>query len=94
MRAAGLALSATATFAALCLQPVFAQNPALVERGRALANGVAACGICHTPRDANGMLQIDRVFAGGNPFKEPQFAAFAPNTTPDPDTGIGQWTDA
>jgi hypothetical protein len=27
-------------------------------------------------------------------FDEPPFKAYAANITPDPDTGIGKWTDA
>jgi mono/diheme cytochrome c family protein len=82
----GFATSAFATSA-------FAQDAALIERGRDIASGVAACGNCHAPMDATGKPLADRLFAGGNRFPEAVFTAYSSNITPDPETGIGQWTD-
>jgi mono/diheme cytochrome c family protein len=66
--------------------------PALVERGRYLVNGIAACGNCHTQKGPQGPLPgMD--LAGGQAFPEKLFTAFASNITPDADTGIGKWTD-
>ncbi len=62
------------------------QGPALIERGRYLATA-ADCVACHT---APGGKQ----YAGGLPFKLPFGTIYAPNITPDKDTGIGNWTDA
>lgn len=64
-----------------------------VERGRYLVNGIAACGNCHTPQGPGGPAP-GRELAGGTPFKEVLFTAYAANITPDPETGIGKWTDA
>ena len=66
---------------------------ALVERGRYLVNGIAACGNCHTQKGPQGPLPgMD--LAGGQAFPEKHFTAFASNITPDMETGIGKWTDA
>lgn len=63
-----------------------------VERGRALVNGIVACGNCHTPQGPGGPV-AGRELAGGTPFVEEPFTAYASNITPDPETGIGRWTD-
>lgn len=41
-----------------------ADDPAQIERGRYLANDVAKCVECHTPRDENGNLQRSQLFRG------------------------------
>jgi mono/diheme cytochrome c family protein len=64
-----------------------------VERGRSLVEGIAGCGNCHTPKGPAGDLPGMNL-AGGPVFDEPPFRAVAPNITPDPETGIGRWTDA
>jgi mono/diheme cytochrome c family protein len=63
-----------------------------VERGRYLVETLAGCGNCHTPKGPNGPLQ-DKKFAGGDIIKHADFTAVTPNITPDPETGIGKWTD-
>ena len=70
----------------------FAQTP--LERGKYLVEGVAACGNCHSQRDAKGQVIAARGLSGGMVFDAPVFKAVAPNITPDPETGIGKWTDA
>lgn len=68
-------------------------SQALVDRGRYLVNGIAACGNCHTQKGPQGPLPgMD--LAGGLPLQEKQFTAFSSNITPDAETGIGKWTDA
>lgn len=58
------------------------------ERGRYLADQVAICTDCHTPRGRFGVLRQEMYLAGtprgpdGNPV---------PNITPDQPTGIGDW---
>lgn len=69
-----------------------AQTP--VERGRYLFESIAACGNCHTPKTGQGQPDLSRDLAGGMKFDEPFGVAYAPNITPDPETGIGKWTDA
>jgi mono/diheme cytochrome c family protein len=65
----------------------------LTERGSYLVNTIMACGNCHTPRDPAGHLIADKQLSGGIYFTTPAFLATAANITPDPETGIGQWTD-
>ena len=63
-----------------------------LQRGRALVNGIVACGNCHTPQGPDGPV-AGMEMAGGTPFVEEPFTAYASNITPDPETGIGRWTD-
>jgi mono/diheme cytochrome c family protein len=63
-----------------------AANAELVKRGQYLARA-ADCAACHT-------ADPSRPFAGGLPISTPFGTIFTPNITPDPDTGIGQWSDA
>jgi mono/diheme cytochrome c family protein len=84
---------------AVVLFPLFApgaaaQDAKLVERGAYLMNGIVACGNCHAQRDQKGMVLADKGLSGGFVFDEKPFKAVAPNITPDPETGIGKWTDA
>jgi mono/diheme cytochrome c family protein len=77
--------------AALALAPVVAVGAdaaAEVERGRYLT-AAAGCAICHT-EDREGAAR----FAGGRPLESEFGTFYAPNITPDPDTGIGRWTEA
>lgn len=94
---AGAATPATAQVAAPATEPASsrssAEHQALLARGDYLMNGVAACGNCHTPRDENGELIEDMELAGAFVIEEPGFRAYAPNITPDVETGIGSWSD-
>jgi mono/diheme cytochrome c family protein len=45
------------------------------------------CEACHTAKDG-------APFAGGRAFVLPFGTIYTPNITPDPDTGIGKWSDA
>lgn len=73
---------------------VWAQNQPLLERGKYLMEGIVACGNCHLARGDKGQPLFDKGLSGGMLFDEPPFKAYAGNITPDPDTGIGKWTDA
>ncbi|MBC5765591.1 hypothetical protein [Ramlibacter albus] len=42
----------------------------------------------------NGERKPALGLAGGIALPEPAYRAFASNITPDPETGIGKWTDA
>jgi cytochrome c553 len=67
----------------------------LVERGAYLVTTVAACGNCHTPRDASGKPMVNMALAGGFEFDDDLIGhVVVRNITPDPETGIGKWTDA
>lgn len=72
-----------------------AQDDKLLARGKYLMEGVVACGNCHVARGDKGEPIVSRGLSGGMVFDEPGlFKAYAPNITPDPETGIGKWTDA
>ncbi len=71
-----------------------AQTNAQLERGRYLMEGVVACGNCHMARGDRGQPLPDKGLSGGMVFDEAPFKAYAANITPDPETGIGRWTDA
>ena len=57
-------------------------------RGAYLATA-AGCADCHTDAKNGG-----RPYAGGRALTTPFGTFYAPNITPDVDTGIGQWNDA
>ena len=61
------------------------------NRGRYLTEAVAHCGECHTPRNLMGALRTDLAYAGAEEGPEGESA---PNITPDPETGIGDWSKA
>jgi mono/diheme cytochrome c family protein len=77
-----LLLSTAASFAGDADPQEFTQ----IERGRYLTI-LSDCASCHT---APGSGQP---FAGGRPIETPFGNIIAPNVTPDPETGIGSWTD-
>jgi mono/diheme cytochrome c family protein len=57
-----------------------------IERGRYLAV-LSDCASCHTVPGSN------QPFAGGRAIETPFGNIIAPNITPDPETGIGSWSD-
>jgi len=59
----------------------------LVERGEYLIHA-GGCVTCHTD-DAEDA----QPFAGGRALESPFGTFFVPNITPDPETGIGEWSD-
>lgn len=71
-------------------------TPERVERGRYLFL-VASCDGCHTPWDRSRayMPPIEAKRGAGQPFGFADLPGrvFVPNITPDPETGIGNWTD-
>lgn len=67
---------------------------AVLERGKYLMEGVVGCGNCHMARGDKGQPLPEKGLSGGMVFDEPPFKAIAANITPDPQTGIGKWTDA
>ncbi len=71
-----------------------APDAAALARGKYLMEGVVACGNCHVPLGDKGQPLMDKGLSGGMVFDDPGFKAYAANITPDPDTGIGKWTDA
>jgi mono/diheme cytochrome c family protein len=70
------------------LPPVAGQSAAWT-RGRYLAEAVAHCQECHTPRNFLGALVTSRAYSG-NPHAPDGMKV--PNITGDPETGIGKWS--
>jgi mono/diheme cytochrome c family protein len=75
----------------------FERTPARLERGRyLLTSGHPPCALCHSPMDTTGggIKVKDGMWMAGRNW-EPDGVPFvtAPNLTPDPETGIGTWTD-
>jgi mono/diheme cytochrome c family protein len=67
--------------------PATPRDPAVV-RGEYLVRA-GGCISCHTADDADSAL-----LAGGHALDSPFGTFYAPNITPDKDTGIGNWSDA
>jgi mono/diheme cytochrome c family protein len=59
------------------------------NRGAYLVTALGHCGECHTPRGLLGGLRNDLYLAGS---RNGPGGARAPNITPDPHTGIGNWS--
>lgn len=62
-------------------------TPADVALGAQLVEGIGHCAGCHTPLNGFGKPIPKRAFGGNRQPPER-----APNITPDPDAGIGAWT--
>jgi mono/diheme cytochrome c family protein len=82
------ALAAVFAAAVLLAPGTAAAEEDLVSRGAYLADA-AGCANCHTDSAHNG-----QPYAGGLALATPFGTFYSPNITPDPDTGIGRWTDA
>jgi mono/diheme cytochrome c family protein len=65
-----------------------------VKYGAYLAGPIAHCVECHTPHDATMRPERSRWLAGGFRFEGPFGVSYSTNLTPDPETGIGRWSDA
>jgi len=61
-----------------------------IERGRYISEHVAHCQECHTPRTFTGTLNRSLDLAGN---AEGIDGEVSPNITPDPKTGIGDWSE-
>ncbi|HSF80147.1 MAG TPA: cytochrome c [Anaerolineales bacterium] len=68
---------------------------ATAEYGEYLAYHASTCVGCHTPRNySTGQFDLTRPFAGGlAPVPDKRFSTIGSNLTPDPATGIGNWTE-
>jgi len=60
---------------------------AQLKREGARVVALGDCAVCHTAKDG-------RPFAGGLPLATPFGTIYATNITPDPQTGIGTWSEA
>lgn len=81
------AVTASAAAALLLATPADATKPDLIARGAYLA-GAADCVTCHTDSAHGG-----RPYAGGRAIATPFGTFYSPNITPDPDTGVGRWSE-
>jgi mono/diheme cytochrome c family protein len=67
-----------------------------IAYGAYLAGPVAHCMECHTPREGP-RLDMSRLGAGGRDLPDlgnPEGRTVSRNITPDPDAGLGKWSDA
>lgn len=75
-------------------RPKFIQKPSprnRVEYGGYLVK-MAACMDCHT-QVKKGKPLLEKAFAGGREFQLPDGMLRSANITPDPETGIGRWSE-
>ncbi|MBV9863061.1 MAG: cytochrome c [Alphaproteobacteria bacterium] len=63
---------------------------AVWNRGNYLVASIGRCGDCHTPRDALGIPVPGHFLAGTRAGPD---GKKVPNITPDPQTGIGDWSE-
>ena len=83
---------------ALCAATIFAVTSTAsaessVERGNYLVNAVMGCDGCHTPRPG-GAFDFSKRFSGGSQiWDEKAYTVRGSNITPDPETGIGAWSE-
>jgi len=85
----GLRLGALGLFLLLAAAaPAGAQSREAIARGKYVFGAAAGCG-CHTElkKEATGLN------AGGRKYDGPFGTVYSTNITPDPETGIGKWTD-
>ena len=71
----------------------FATNPtrdATRNRGAYIAEALSHCGECHTERNFMGAVKKDVALGGARLGPD---GDSVPNITPDPDTGIGKWSE-
>lgn len=89
-----LVAAGLAGFAALAWRPALdpidpaampKADPARIAKGAQLAL-IGDCVVCHTRPDG-------KPYAGGAPLPTPFGTIYATNITPDPDTGIGRWSE-
>jgi mono/diheme cytochrome c family protein len=76
----------------------FESTPERLARGKYLiTSGQPPCVMCHSPLestpDGNLVIPAGQEFSGRSFDVEGVPFAIAPNLTPDPETGIGTWTD-
>jgi len=75
----------------------FPRTPERLARGKYLAESVSGCMDCHSPHDwtqHDAPITPGMLGAGESiPLPDLPGRVFAPNLTPDPATGAGNWTD-
>jgi mono/diheme cytochrome c family protein len=92
----GLLLAAAAALAlGMIVSAAEAASKKAIERGKYLVT-FGGCFDCHTPGYFLGKPDMTRYLGGSDVgFEIPGLGVFvAPNLTPDPQTGLGKWTEA
>ena len=74
-------------FCLVCSSANLAAEESIVEKGKYLFQAAGGCG-CHTDTKNDGAF-----LAGGRPIKTPFGIFYGTNITPDPESGIGNWSD-
>jgi len=71
-------------------------DPAMIAKGRHLVVGAAHCVNCHSTKNPDSILNLGQevTLSGGYEFKLPLGKIYSANITPDPETGIGRYSDA
>lgn len=74
-------------------------NPWLVDRSDPVERGeylgvIAGCRFCHTPADNRARALPGMQFAGGRAMLANSAPVYSANISPDPETGIGKWSEA
>jgi len=71
-------------------------DPAVIARGEYIVRSVSPCAECHTPQADAPRVSAGQPVAlrGGHVWALPLGRLYAPNLTPDPETGIGRISDA
>jgi mono/diheme cytochrome c family protein len=95
--AAGVALFASGVLLGPLFQPASTAEAATrsaIERGKHLVT-LSLCTDCHTPGYLRGSPDMERFLGGSETgFELPGLGVFhGPNLTPDPETGLGKWTE-
>ena len=87
------ALAACAGVLGMAFIDAAVAQQAQAERGKYLV-AIAGCNDCHTPGYFFGKPEMDRYLGGSEVgFEIPGLGVFhGPNLTPDPETGIGNWS--
>lgn len=71
-----------------------ARDSAKIERGKYLVT-IAGCHDCHTPGGLYGAPDESRTLAGSEVgWQGPWGVSYGSNLTPDPETGLGRWSEA
>jgi mono/diheme cytochrome c family protein len=88
-------LKANRTFEAPYPDIQASTDSVMIARGKYLAYGPAHCAFCHAPMEE--IIRVERgeevPLSGGFDFILPVGTIYAPNITPDKETGIGNLTD-
>jgi mono/diheme cytochrome c family protein len=95
MRIGSRLLFAAAALALGMASAAEAADKKTIERGKYLVN-LGGCFDCHTPGYFLGKPDMARYLGGSDVgFEIPGLGTFvAPNLTPDPETGLGKWSEA